>query len=60
MLGFERHVIDPKEAKQSSCGTGCGTTTSEPASLSATTCCASNAIKSVTDKGSGILLYCAA
>ncbi|WP_163130247.1 permease [Aeromonas allosaccharophila] len=43
MLGFERHVIDPKEAKQSSCGT----TTSEPASVSAPTCCASNAIKSV-------------
>jgi len=30
MLGFERHVIDSKEAKQSSCGTGCGTTTQEP------------------------------
>ncbi|WP_395949592.1 permease [Aeromonas mytilicola subsp. aquatica] len=48
MLGFERHVIDPKEAKQSSCGTGCGTTTSEPASVSATPCCSSKAIKSVT------------
>ncbi|MEH8118392.1 permease [Aeromonas allosaccharophila] len=47
MLGFERHVIDPKEAKQSSCGTGCGTPTSKPASVSATACCASNAIKSV-------------
>jgi uncharacterized protein len=44
MLGFERHVIDPKEAKQSSCGT----TTSEPASLSATPCGSSKAIKSVT------------
>lgn len=48
MLGFERHVIDPKEAKQSSCGTGCGTTTSEAASVSATPCCSSKAIKSVT------------
>lgn len=48
MLGFERHVIDPKEAKQSSCGTACGTTTSEPASVSATPCCSSKAIKSVT------------
>ncbi len=48
MLGFERHVIDPKEAKQSSCGTGCGTTTSEPASLSATPCGSNKAIKSVT------------
>ena len=48
MLGFERHVIDPKEAKQSSCGTGCGTTTSEAASVSATACCSSKAIKSVT------------
>lgn len=48
MLGFERHVIDPKEAKQSSCGTGCGTTTSEPASVSATPCCSNKAIKSVT------------
>ena len=47
MLGFERHVIDPKEAKQSSCGTGCDTTTQEPASVSATACCSSNAIKSV-------------
>ncbi|EPC3540689.1 permease [Aeromonas hydrophila] len=45
MLGFERHVIDPKEAKQSSCGTGCSSTTSEPASVSATTCCSSKAIK---------------
>ena len=43
MLGFERHVIEPKEVKQSSCGT----TTSEPASVSATACCSSNAIKSV-------------
>ena len=48
MLGFERHVIDPKEAKQSSCGTGCGTTTSEAASVIATACCSSKAIKSVT------------
>ena len=48
MLGFESHVIDPKEAKQSSCGTGCGTTTSEPASVRATPCCSSKAIKSVT------------
>lgn len=48
MLGFECHVIDPKVAKQSSCGTGCGTTTSEPASVSATPCCSSKAIKSVT------------
>lgn len=48
MLGFERHVIDPKEAKQSSCGKGCGTTTSEPASVSATACCSNKAIKSVT------------
>ena len=48
MLGFEHHVIDPKEAKQSSCGTGCGTTTSEPASVNATPCCSSKAIKSVT------------
>ncbi len=47
MLGFERHVIDPKGAKQSSCGTGCSTTTSEPASVSATTCCSSKAIKSI-------------
>lgn len=60
MLGFERHVIDPKEAKQSSCGTGCSSTTSEPASVSATTCCSSNAIKvRQTAKGSDILLYCA-
>lgn len=48
MLGFERHVIDPKEAKQSSCGTACGTTTSEAASVSAAACCSSKAIKSVT------------
>ncbi|WP_429098708.1 permease [Aeromonas rivipollensis] len=48
MLGFERHVIDPKEAKPSRCGTGCGTTTSEAASVSATACCSSKAIKSVT------------
>lgn len=47
MLGFERHVIDSKEAKQSSCGTGCSNTTSEPASVSATACCSSNAIKSI-------------
>ncbi|MCS3767901.1 uncharacterized membrane protein YraQ (UPF0718 family) [Aeromonas hydrophila] len=47
MLGFERHVIDPKEAKQSSCGTGCSTTTSEPASVSATACCSSKVIKSI-------------
>lgn len=33
--------------KRRSCGTGCGTPTSEPASVSATACCASNAIKSV-------------
>ncbi|MGL6352163.1 MAG: permease, partial [Aeromonas sp.] len=46
-LGFERHVIDPKEAKQSSCGTGCGTTASEPTQASATSCCPSKAIKSV-------------
>ncbi|MBW3830556.1 permease [Aeromonas hydrophila] len=44
-LGFERHVIDTKEAKQSSCGTGCSTTTQEPASVSATACCSSKAIK---------------
>lgn len=44
MLGFERHIIDSKEA---SCGTGCGATASEPASVNATTCCSSNAIKSV-------------
>ncbi|WP_338890962.1 permease [Aeromonas rivipollensis] len=48
MLGFERHVIDPKEAKPSSCGTGCGTTTSEAASVSAAACCSNKAIKSVT------------
>ncbi|HAU4897703.1 TPA: permease [Aeromonas hydrophila] len=47
MLGFERHVIDPKGAKQSSCGTGCSTTTSEPASVSATACCSSKVIKSI-------------
>lgn len=44
MLGFERHIIDSKEA---SCGTGCGATASEPASVNATICCSSNAIKSV-------------
>lgn len=48
MLGFERHVIDPKEAKQSSCGAGCGTTASEPVSVSATACCSGKTIKSVT------------
>ncbi|MGL6231460.1 permease [Aeromonas rivipollensis] len=48
MLGFERHVIDLKEAKPSSCGTACGTTTSEPVSVSAAACCSSKAIKSVT------------
>ncbi|AVP93305.1 permease [Aeromonas rivipollensis] len=48
MLGFERHVIDPKEAKPSSCGTACGSTTSEPVSVSATACCSSKDIKSVT------------
>ncbi|MFQ2529680.1 permease [Aeromonas caviae] len=47
MLGFERHIIDSKEVKQRSCGTGCDATASEPASVSATTCCSSNAIKSV-------------
>ncbi len=33
MLGFERHIIDSKEVKQRSCGTGCDATASEPASL---------------------------
>lgn len=48
MLGFERHVIDAKETKQGSSGTACGTTTSEAASVSATPCSSSKAIKSVT------------
>ncbi|WP_349918596.1 permease [Aeromonas veronii] len=47
MLGFERHVIDPKDAPKSSCSTSCGTTASEPASANATACCASSTIKSV-------------
>ncbi|MDX7922393.1 permease [Aeromonas media] len=47
-LGFERHVIDAKETKQSCSGTACGTTTSEAASVSATPCSSSKAIKSVT------------
>lgn len=33
MLGFERHIIDSKEVKQRSCGTGCDATASEPASV---------------------------
>lgn len=48
MLGFERHVIDAKETKQSCSGTACGATTSETASVSATPCCSGKAIKSVT------------
>lgn len=48
MLGFERHVIDAKETKQGSSGTACGTTTSEAASVSATPCSSSKAIKSAT------------
>lgn len=43
MLGFERHVIDSKEVKQSNCGT----TASKPVSVSATACYSSNTIKSV-------------
>ncbi|MGL5039778.1 MAG: permease [Aeromonas sp.] len=51
MLGFERHVIDLTDARQGSCGTGCSTgcstTTPEPASVSATACGSSHAIRSV-------------
>lgn len=46
-LGFERHVIDPKYAKQGGCATNGGASTPESAGMKAAACGASSSIKSL-------------
>ena len=46
-LGFERHVIDPKYAKQGGCATNGGASTPESAGMKAAACGASSPIKSL-------------